>query len=66
MTHFLPKIYQSKSKINAMSKMLAILLKSLNVLLSRMCKVLSFINQVASLWLEAFILRDPAQGLSPW
>lgn len=51
-----------------MSKMLAILLKSLNVLLSRMYNVLCFINQEASLSrfaggpsLEALILRGLAQ-----
>ena len=50
-----------------MSKMLAILWKSLNVLLSRMYNVLSTINQGASLSslavgpsLEAFILRGLA------
>lgn len=71
MTHFLPKIYGSKSKVNAMSKLLAVLLKSLNVLLSRMYNVLSFINQVASLSpftggpsLEAFMLMAPSQGPS--
>lgn len=55
-----------------MYKMLAILLKSLNVFLSRMYNVLSIINQVASLsplaggpCLGAFILRGLAQSTSP-
>lgn len=56
MTHFLPKTYRSDSKVNAMYKMLAILVKSLNVFLSRMYNELSIINQVASLSLS-FSLR---------
>ena len=73
MTHFLPKTSRSESKVNAMYKMLAILLKSLNVLLSRMYSVLSIVNQGASpspftggLSLEASILRGLAQGPSHW
>ena len=56
-----------------MYKMLAILVKSLNVFLSRMYNELSIINQVASLsplaggpCLEAFVLRGLAQGPPPW
>lgn len=43
------KIYWSESKVNPVSKMLAIVLKSLNVFLSRMYNGVSIINQVAPL-----------------
>ena len=51
MTHFLPKIYRSKNQSKCFIKMLTVLWKSLNVLLSRMYNVLSTINQEATLFL---------------